>query len=69
MFIVFFYRTNEQNKVIILFFFFFYSSILKLREFVSASDMLNSLGDDVRFKNCCDVLNCYKNKNHSQRTL
>lgn len=50
-------------------FFFFYSSILKLREFVSASDMLNSLGDDVRFKNCCDVLNCYKNKNHSQRTL
>lgn len=68
MFIVFFYRTNEQNKVIILFF-FFYSSILKLREFVSASDMLNSLGDDVRFKNCCDVLNCYKNKNHSQRTL
>lgn len=68
MFIVFFYETNEQNKVIILFF-FFYSSILKLREFVSASDMLNSLGDDVRFKNCCDVLNCYKNKNHSQRTL
>ena len=45
-----------------------YSPVLKLRELVSAFDVLNSLGNnDVRFRECSDVPNCYKNKNHKQR--
>lgn len=41
-----------------------YYPILKLSEFISALDMLNSLGknDILWFKEYSDVLNCYETK-------